>query len=109
LRINKFDIVQALNLEVLLFKYELWGIFDSFPGLCVALWTDEPAMCFGKTLMWVKLSNSGDTLKLLIPSYRRKAISGWSHSPCKVISQKMSENEMGYRGSKSEFLNPQPT
>jgi len=25
-----------------------------------------------------------------------------------VISQKMSENEMGYRGSKSEFLNPQP-
>jgi len=25
-----------------------------------------------------------------------------------VISQKMSENKMGYRGSKSEFLNPQP-
>ena len=25
-----------------------------------------------------------------------------------VISHKMSENEMGYRGSKSEFLNPQP-
>ena len=25
-----------------------------------------------------------------------------------VVSQKMSENEMGYRGSKSVFLNPQP-
>jgi hypothetical protein len=25
-----------------------------------------------------------------------------------VINQKMSENEMGYRGSKSEFLLPQP-
>ena len=74
--------------------------------VCIALRTDEPAMCFGKTLMWVKLSNSGDTLKLLIPSYSRKAISGWSNSPCKVISQKMSENEMGYRGSKSEFLHP---
>jgi hypothetical protein len=58
--------------------------------------------------MWVKLSNSGDTLKLLIPSYNRKAISGWNNYPCMVTSQKMSENEMGYRGSKSEFLNPQP-
>jgi len=58
--------------------------------------------------MWEKLSNSGDILKLLIPSYIRKAVSGWSNSPCKVISQKMNENEMGYRGSKSVFLNPQP-
>ena len=59
-------------------------------------------------LKWEKLSNSGDTLKLLIPSYVRKAFSGWSNSPCMVISQKMSENEMGNRGSKSVFLNPQP-
>ena len=59
-------------------------------------------------LKWVKLSNSGDTLKLLIPSYIRKAFSGWSNYPCMVINQKMSENEMGYRGSKSEFLHPQP-
>jgi len=28
-----------------------------------------PVKCFGKTLKWVKLSNSGNTLKLLIPSY----------------------------------------
>ena len=59
-------------------------------------------------LKWVKLSNSGDTLKLLILSYSRKITSGWSKIPCIVTSQKMNENEMGYRGSKSEFLSPQP-
>ena len=30
--------------------------------------TSSPAERFGKTLAWVKLSNSGDALKLLIPS-----------------------------------------
>ena len=35
-----------------------------------------PVLCFGKTHEWVKPSNSGDALKLLIPSYSRKAISG---------------------------------
>jgi len=58
--------------------------------------------------MWEKLSNSGDILKLLIPSYSRKAFSGWNNYPCMVISQKMSENEMDNRGSKSNFLHPQP-
>nr|AYE93362.1 LAGLIDADG homing endonuclease [Termitomyces sp.] len=55
-------------------------------------------------LMWEKLSNSGDTLKLMIPNYSRKAISGWNNYPCKVTSHKMNENEMGYRGSKSDFV-----
>ena len=64
-------------------------------------WAD---MCFGKTLNWLKLSNSGDTLKLMVPSYSRKTISGWNNYPCMVTSHKMSENEMGYRGSKSEFV-----
>jgi hypothetical protein len=58
--------------------------------------------------MWEKLSNSGDILKLLIPSYSRKAFSGWNNYPCMVISQKMSENKMDNRGSKSNFLHPQP-
>jgi hypothetical protein len=58
--------------------------------------------------MWAKLSNSGDTLKLLIPSSSRKAISGWTNYSGMVISQKMIENEMGYRGSKSEIQSPQP-
>nr|YP_010130208.1 LAGLIDADG endonuclease [Clavaria fumosa]QPZ51110.1 LAGLIDADG endonuclease [Clavaria fumosa] len=40
----------------------------------------------------------------MVPSYSRKAISGWINYPCTVISHMMSENEMGYRGSKSTIL-----
>ena len=67
-------------------------------------------MCFGKTHKWVKLSNSGDALKFMIPSYSRKAISGQNNYLGMVTSHKMNESEMGYRGSKSEFIkqNPQP-
>jgi hypothetical protein len=70
--------------------------------------TIPPAMCFGKTLMWVKLSNSGDFLKLLVPSHNWKVMSGWTNHSGMVISQKMNENEMEYRGSKSEFQFLQP-
>ena len=52
----------------------------------------------------VKLSNSGNALKLLIPNYLRKTICGWINSSCKVISQKISEKIMGYRGSKSDLI-----
>ncbi len=65
-------------------------------------------MCSGKALYWVKLSNSGDTLKLKIPNYSRNTISGQNNFLGMVISQKMNENEMGYRGSKSEIQNPIP-
>jgi len=64
----------------------------------------DPAKCFGKTLLWVKLSNSGDSLKFMKPSYNWKIISGWSNYSGKVTSHKMNESEMGYRGSKSEFI-----
>ena len=47
------------------------------------------------------LSNSGNALRLLIPSYILKIICGWSNYPGMVISQKMRETEMGNRGSKS--------
>ena len=75
--------------------------------MALMFWAD---MCFGKTLNWLKLSNSGDTLKLMIPSYSRKAISGQNNYLGMVTSHKMTETEMGYRGSKSEFIiqNPQP-
>ena len=63
-------------------------------------WADK---CFGKALYWLKLSNSGDALKLMIPSYSRKAISGQNNYLGMVTSHKMNESEMGYRGSKSEF------
>ena len=61
-------------------------------------WAD---LHFGTMHFWLKLPNSGDTLKLLISSYSRKAISGWSNDPGMVTSQKIDENQMGYRGSKS--------
>jgi hypothetical protein len=35
-----------------------------------------PAFCCGIKLLWVKLSNSGDTLKLIVLNYSRKIISG---------------------------------
>jgi hypothetical protein len=61
-----------------------------------------PAGWRGKSPKWVKLSNSGDLLKLLIPSHNRKIIGGWTNYPGMVTSQKMSENEMDNRGSKSD-------
>ena len=70
--------------------------------MALMTWAD---MCCGKTLDWLQLPNSGDTLKHIVPSHSRKAMSGWTNHPCTVISQEMTENEMGYRGSKSVFLN----
>ena len=66
--------------------------------------SEDPAECFGKRFKWDKLSNSGDILKLLVPSHSRKAMSGWTNHPCTVISLKIDENQMDNRGSKSEFL-----
>jgi hypothetical protein len=69
----------------------------------------SPAKCNGITLIvGNKLSNSGDTLKTIVPNFIRKSLSGWINYPCMVISYSMSENEMGYRGSKSEIQYPQP-
>ncbi len=63
---------------------------------------NSPAEGYRKPLQyWVLWPNSGDLLKLLIPSYIRKGISGWANYLCMVISQKMIEREMEYRGSKS--------
>jgi hypothetical protein len=64
-------------------------------------WADK---CLRKTLNWLKLSNSGDTLKLMIPSCIRKYICGQNNYLGMVTSHKMNENEMGYRGSKSKFI-----
>lgn len=64
----------------------------------------SPAQRFGKSFIWVKLSNSGNILELLVPSYIRKAISGWNNYSCMVISQKNPEREVGNRGSKSDML-----
>jgi hypothetical protein len=62
-----------------------------------------PAGWCGKSLAWVKLSNSGDLLKLLVPSNSWKIIRGWTNHSCMVTSQKMIEREMDNRGSKSDI------
>lgn len=55
--------------------------------------------------MWEKLSNSGEALKLLIPNLVWKYGGGRSNDSYMVTSQKMNENEMGNRGSKSMLNN----
>ena len=55
----------------------------------------------GKRVYGDKLSNSGELLKLLIPSHKLKIVGGWTNHSGKVISQKMTEKEMDNRGSKS--------
>jgi len=58
-----------------------------------------------KSQVWVKLSNSGDALKILILNHIWKYMSGWSNYSGIVTSQNMNESVMGYRGSKSVILN----
>ena len=51
--------------------------------------------------MCLKLSNSEEILKLLVSSDNRKIVRGPINNRCKVISQMMTEKEIGYCGSKS--------
>lgn len=60
-----------------------------------------PAEWFRKLFKRVKLSNFGDSLKFMIPSFIRKIISGWSNYSGRVISHKIDENKMGNRETKS--------
>ena len=70
-----------------------------------ALWYGKsPEKC-------LKLSNSGNILKLLVPNDNRNMICGWEityslninkfNNSCRVISQMMIEKKIDYRGSKS--------
>lgn len=70
-----------------------------------ALWSRISLLC-------LKLSNSGDILKLLIPNYIWNPICGWNNESGMVISHKINENLMDYRGSKlntSLFIKEQRT
>ena len=62
-----------------------------------------PVWGFGNFSLWDKLSNSGETLKLMVPNYSWKIMCGWINYSCMVISQKIYENIMGDRGSKSVY------
>lgn len=63
----------------------------------------QPLSVVGSRYTGAKLSNSGDTLKVIVPSNCRKTVCGWINYSEKVTSYNMSENEMGNRGSKSKF------
>jgi hypothetical protein len=51
------------------------------------------------------LSNSGELLKLKVPSYSWKTVCGWTNYSGMVTSLKICENKMDNRGSKSTILN----
>lgn len=59
-----------------------------------------PGWIFGKYSWRDLLPNSGEPLKLKVPSNIRKDIGGWINLSGMVITLKMRENKMGYRGSK---------
>lgn len=58
----------------------------------------------GKRVYGDKLSNSGELLKLKVPSHYRKVIGGWSNYSKMVTTLKMRENKMDNRGSKPAIL-----
>ena len=62
---------------------------------------NSPALRCRKPLIWDLWPNSGDLLKLLIPSLIWKYTGGWVNHLCMVISQKIIERAMDNRGSKS--------
>jgi NADH-ubiquinone oxidoreductase chain 2 len=64
-------IIQGLNLG---FIFMIVGLLFKIAAAPLHNWA--PALCCGKTQLWDKLSNSGNPLKLIVPSYTRKAISG---------------------------------
>lgn len=70
----------------------------------ISYMSSDPHSVFVKYYYGEKLPNSENPLKLLIPSYNRKIISGWRESSGMVISHKISENGMGNCGSKTEFI-----
>ena len=71
-----------------------WGIYFQDSATPLPKWS-------GKSLMGIKLPNSGKTPEFQVPSYTRKGISGWTNYSCMVTSLKASKKNVGYRGSKS--------
>ena len=65
---------------------------------------DPRSSVTGKRIYGDKLPNSGELLKLKVPSYNWKIICGWINYSGMVTSLKMSENKMDNRGSKSTIF-----
>lgn len=73
-----------------------WGIYFQDSATPLPKWS-------GKSLMGIKLPNSGNLLKLLVLSHIWKYIGGWSNYSGIVTSQEMIERKMDNRGSKSNI------
>lgn len=63
-----------------------------------------PAYRSGKSIPWAQLSNSGDTLKIIVPSHNGNVMCGQNNYLGTVTSYDMNESKMGYRGSKSSAI-----
>lgn len=88
-----------LNFSLLIFSI---GFLFKVSAAPFHFWSPKKGL--GKSLstnVGSKLSNSGEPLKLLVLNHVWKYMSGWTNYSGIVISQKMSESEMGNRGSKS--------
>lgn len=64
----------------------------------------NPGIWLRKSNIRDNLPNSGEPLKLLIPSHIWKYMSGWTNYSEMVTSQKIYEKIMGNRGSKSDNI-----
>jgi hypothetical protein len=74
---------------------EAWGLYFQDSATPLPKWS-------GKSfLLGIKLPNSGDALKILIPSHIWKYMSGWTNYSGMVTSQNIYESLIGNRGSKS--------
>ncbi len=95
---------KAYLVVILLLETLLLAVFLLLDTLSFYIFFESilpPAKWYGKSLLRVLLSNSGDYLKFLVPSLIWKIISGWINYSCKVKSQNMKETEKDNRGSKS--------
>ena len=88
-----------LNFSLLIFSI---GFLFKVSAAPFHFWSPKKGL--GKSLLinvGSKLSNSGNTLKLLVLNHIWKYMCGWTNYSGTVITPKMSESEMGNRGSKS--------
>ena len=65
----------------------------------------NPVNWFGKLIIWEKLSNSENILKIFILNCNQKVISGWINYSYKVINQKIIARKMDNCGFKSVIFN----
>ena len=94
-------LLNILNINISLDAPSAWGIYFQDSATPLPIWS-------GKSNMGIKQPNSGKSLELQVPSYSRKAISGWINYSCKVTSLKASEKNVGNRGSKSIICGLKP-